>query len=80
MRAYCMALRTNYGKVIGRRMKFVFIGGYPKGYDDPFAPETRSGFILRNIVKELKIDTFYFDLWKNEGEERRWSRIVSSET
>jgi len=61
-------------------MKFVFIGGYPKGYDKQFAPETRSEFILRNIVKELKIDTFYFDLWKNEGEERRWSRIVSSET
>jgi hypothetical protein len=59
-------------------MRFMFIGGYPKGYDNPFAPETRSGFIPRNTGKELKIDALYFDIWKNAKEEN--DGVVSRET
>lgn len=58
-------------------MKIVLIGGYPKGFDEPFHPKTTSGRILRNIVNEIGIDPIYFDLWKNEEEEI--SRKISSE-
>lgn len=52
-------------------MKFLFIGGYPKGYDVPFHPSTLSGKRLRNIVAELNLDAEYFDLWANLEDERR---------
>jgi hypothetical protein len=59
-------------------MKIVLIGGYPKGFDEPFHPKTTSGRILRKIVNELKIDPIYFDLWSNKQEED--SRKLSNKT
>ena len=58
--------------------KIVLIGGYPKGYDEPFHIKTTSGRILRKIVDELKIDPIYFDLWNSKEEED--SRKLSSKT
>ncbi len=58
--------------------KIILIGGYPKGYDEPFHIKTTSGRILRKIVDELKIDPIYFDLWNSREEED--SRKLSSKT
>lgn len=58
-------------------MKIVLIGGYPKGFNEPFHPKTTSGRILRKIVGELELKPSYFDLWKNEQEE--CSRQLSAE-
>lgn len=55
--------------------KLVLIGGYPKGYDEPFHIKTKSGKVLRKIVSDLKIEPIYFDLWKDEKEEN--SRILN---
>lgn len=59
-------------------MKIVLIGGYPKGFSEPFHPKTTSGRILRKIVDELKINPVYFDLWNNKQEED--SRKLSNKT
>ena len=58
--------------------RIVLIGGYPKGYDEPFHIKTTSGRILRKIVGELKIDPIYFDLWNSKEEED--SRKLSNKT
>lgn len=64
-------------------MKTILIGGYPKGFDEPFHIKTTSGRILRKIVDEINaekprvkshkkglfIDPIYFDLWKTKVEE-----------
>lgn len=64
-------------------MKTILIGGYPKGFDEPFHIKTTSGRILRKIVDEINADTprqknhkggpiinpIYFDLWKTKEEE-----------
>ncbi len=50
-------------------MKLILIGGYPKGFDEPFHPKTASGRILRKIVTELKLNPIYFDLWNTKQEE-----------
>jgi hypothetical protein len=49
--------------------KIVLIGGYPKGYSEPFHIKTKSGRILHKIKDELKITPELFDLWKTEEEE-----------
>src|SRR5579872_3634811 len=51
-------------------MKLLLVGGYPKGYDIPFHPDTLSGKRLRKIVNELKLDVEYLDLFKNELAEK----------
>jgi hypothetical protein len=58
--------------------KIVLIGGYPKGYDEPFHPKTTSGRILRKIVLDLSIDPIYFDLWNSKEEED--SRVLDKAT
>ena len=50
-------------------MKLVLIGGYPKGFNEPFHIKTTSGRILRKIVSDLKLDPIYFDLWETKEEE-----------
>jgi hypothetical protein len=50
-------------------MRIVLIGGYPKGYHEPFHIKTTSGRILRKIVSELDFDPIYFDLWNTKEEE-----------
>lgn len=52
-------------------MKALLIGGNPKGHHIPFHPETRSGKILRNIVKEVGIDAKYLNLFPNPSAEER---------
>ena len=59
-------------------MKIVLIGGYPKGFDEPFHIKTVSGRILRKIVSELDFDPIYFDLWDTKEEEN--SRKLSVKT
>ncbi len=59
-------------------MKIVLIGGYPKGFDEPFHIKTVSGRILRKIVCELKLEPIYFDLWNSKEEED--SRELSVQT
>ncbi len=49
--------------------KIVLIGGYPKGFAEPFHIKTRSGKILRKIVSDIKISPIFFDLWNNQKEE-----------
>ena len=49
--------------------KIVLIGGYPKGYNEPFHVKTTSGRILRKIVTDLNMDPIYFDLWNSKEEE-----------
>ena len=58
--------------------KIVLIGGYPKGYDEPFHSKTASGRIIRKIIDELKMDPIYFDLWSSKEEED--SRKLSNKT
>lgn len=50
-------------------MKIALIGGYPKGFYEPFHIKTTSGRILRKIVNELRIEPIYFDLWETKEEE-----------
>lgn len=49
--------------------KIVLIGGYPKGFKEPFHIKTKSGRILHKITDELEISPLLFDLWKNKEEE-----------
>jgi len=49
--------------------KIILIGGYPKGFAEPFHVKTRSGKILRKITDDLKISPIFFDLWNNKKEE-----------
>jgi len=58
--------------------KIVLIGGYPKGFEEPFHIKTRSGRILHKIVDNLKIKPTFFDLWKNIDEEN--ARTLSNIT
>ena len=57
-------------------MTALLIGGQPKGYDEPFSIQTRSGKILRGMVDRLIPDPFerlqrvyYADIWANQEEE-----------
>jgi hypothetical protein len=50
-------------------MKIVLIGGYPKGFKEPFHIKTRSGRVLHKITDELQIKPVFFDLWENKKEE-----------
>lgn len=59
-------------------MKLVLIGGYPKGFDEPFHIKTTSGRILRKIISELDFEPVYFDLWNTKEEED--SRILDIKT
>ncbi|NPE26500.1 hypothetical protein HNV12_00675 [Methanococcoides sp. SA1] len=54
----------------------LLIGGYPKGYNIPFHPKTRSGKILRKIISENKINAKLLNLWENQEEEKL--AIISS--
>lgn len=60
------------------KIKLILIGGYPKGFDEPFHIKTTSGRILRKIVSDLGLNPIYFDLWNSKEEED--SRILSVET
>jgi hypothetical protein len=57
------------------RPKLLFIGGYPKGFAEPFSPLTHSGHLLRLIVKRLSdlydLDVGYYDVWRDAEEEKR---------
>ncbi len=57
--------------------KLLLIGGYPKGYEEPFHIKTASGRILRGMLKKNKIDAVLLDLWADEKEEN--SEKLSSE-
>jgi len=52
-----------------KNKKIVLIGGYPKGYSEPFHIKTKSGKVLRKITCDLKINPEFFDLWNNQKEE-----------
>ena len=55
-----------------RKERILFIGGHPKGYSEAFSPKTVSGRNLRRIVDKLGLRVVdYFDLWKNETEEKK---------
>ena len=58
--------------------KIVLIGGYPKGFKEPFHIKTKSGRVLHKITDELKINPTFFDLWNNKEEEE--SRIFTKGT
>ncbi len=48
----------------------VLIGSHPKGYGEPFHPDTYSGRVLRKIIGD-KIDSFiFFDLWLDEADQK----------
>lgn len=51
--------------------KLLIIGGYPKGYKEPFSYETRSGKVLRRILSSNNIDALLMDLWGSQEEEER---------
>lgn len=51
-------------------MKSLLIGSHPKGYLEPFHPETHSGRILRKLIGD-RVETFvFFDLWADEIEQK----------
>jgi hypothetical protein len=50
-------------------MKLVLIGGYPKGFKEPFHTKTKSGRVLHKITNELQIKPALFDLWESKEEE-----------
>ncbi len=58
--------------------KIILIGGYPKGYNEPFHIKTKSGKILRKITEDLKICPTFFDLWDTQKEEE--SRKLKNST
>lgn len=51
-------------------MKLLLVGGYPKGYDIPFHPETLSGKRLRRLVDKYNLDVEYLDIFQNEMAEK----------
>ncbi|MFW5902482.1 MAG: hypothetical protein ACOCTT_01200 [archaeon] len=52
-------------------MTICVIGGYPKGYDEPFHKKTTSGRRLRKIADRNNLDLEYYDLWETEEQENR---------
>jgi hypothetical protein len=65
-------------KNVVENRKIILIGGYPKGYSEPFHIKTKSGKILRKITDDLKIHPVFFDLWNSQKEEE--SRILKTPT
>ncbi|HDL02275.1 MAG TPA: hypothetical protein ENH20_00400 [Candidatus Pacearchaeota archaeon] len=57
-------------------MTILLIGGYPKGHDIPFHPNTRSGKILRKIIKENNLNPKIINLWENDKQEK--TAIIST--
>jgi len=51
--------------------KLLLIGGYPKGYEEPFHIKTHSGRVLHGMLKKNGIQAVLFDLWNNAKEENR---------
>jgi|GEM_PF-4698808 hypothetical protein len=45
------------------------IGGYPKGYSEPFSQETLSGKRLHAMMHDLKFYPTLLDLWRTREEE-----------
>lgn len=65
---------TRLTKVMQKAMderppQVILVGGNPLGYSIPFHPETKSGKVLRGIVKEVGLNAQYFDIWKNPKQE-----------
>lgn len=52
-------------------VKLLLIGGYPKGFTESFHPATKSGRILRDILKRNNIEAKLLDLWNTESEEKK---------
>lgn len=52
-------------------MKSVLIGSHPKGFPEPFHPDTRSGKVLRNLIGNRSDSFIFFDLWADEHEQKR---------
>lgn len=51
--------------------KIILIGQHPKGYPVPFHIKTRSGKILRNMLKRNKINAVVINLWKNQEQKEK---------
>ena len=60
------------------KMKIVLIGGHPKGFKEPFDIKTKSGKVLREIIRKLNMNPVFFDLWNNQKEEDE--RIIKPST
>ena len=58
--------------------KILFVGGNPKGWDEPFDLRTHSGQVLRGIVNELGIDAHYLDLWDNPEMEEKYPKVTKA--
>ncbi len=52
-------------------MKALLVGGNPEGYTQPFDERTRSGRVLRKIVREVGLDAMYLDLFPNPRDEQK---------
>ena len=50
-------------------MRILLIGSHPKGFNEPFHPNTRSGKILRSILDENSSSYIFFDLWEDEKDQ-----------
>ena len=48
--------------------KLIIIGGHPKGYPYPFHQDTRSGKVLRRILRTRGIDATLLNLWNDQEE------------
>lgn len=57
--------------LVGPKRKYLFIGGYPKGYEEAFSICSHSGKILWGLVRELGLTALAFDLWEDDIEERK---------
>jgi len=48
--------------------RIIIIGAHPKGYPYPFHQDTRSGKVLRKILRAHRIDATLLNLWNNQEE------------
>lgn len=60
----------------GNKSRLLLIGGYPKGYSEPFDKRTVSGRRLHAIIEKHGLKVTLIDLWENKKEEDE--QVISS--
>lgn len=52
------------------KQRLLLIGGFPKGYDTPFHPDTLSGKRLLKLKERHNLFMEFLDLWNTDKEEK----------
>src|SRR5574337_1047335 len=67
--SYRLQIHLVFGETMSDNKLFL-IGGFPKGYDTPFHPNTLSGKRLLTLKKKHNLWMEFLDLWDTDMEEK----------